>query len=65
MQQLVHVVLFSLLSVGRAEMELRINSASIWFLLHRCFGMQGQQNIKKNTPCLTGTPLYNPKIAMT
>jgi len=47
MQQLVHVVLFSSLSVGRAEMELRINSASIWFLLHRCIGMQGEQNIKK------------------
>jgi len=28
--------------------KLRINSASSWFLLHRCIEMYGQQNIKFN-----------------
>jgi hypothetical protein len=31
--------------------NLRINSASSWFLLHRCIEMHGQQNIKFNLPC--------------
>ena len=30
--------------------ELRINSASSWFLLHRCIEMHGQQNIETNRP---------------
>jgi hypothetical protein len=29
------------------QYKLRINSASTWFLLHRCIEMHGQQNIKK------------------
>ena len=32
--------------------KLRINSASSWFLLHRCIEMHGQQNIKKKLPVI-------------